>query len=251
MTLIEILVTIAIIGGLTAIAVPSLAGLLDVQQRSAARELGQTYIWLVDEARLRNVSFRVVYNLDRNTWKVEAGDPNTLVYGDPESRKEAEEKQKEAMARFTERERQEQSAGPTDLRGEGGFSFDFGGGEDPDEAAASNTWEGLDDPMFTTEQTLPYNAVFHYVWTPQYGDEGARAHDEPPDDPEDDTLAYTYIFPDGTAEHTVVRIISPGDEEDGWSIEVEPLTGRVSVHGDIVNPKDSMSWLPDEAPGLQ
>ena len=254
LTLIEILVSIAIIGVLTLVAVPTLGGILDVQQRTAARELAQTYIWLVDEAKLRNVSFRIRYNLDRNTWKVEMGDPNTLVYGDPEAREQAEEKLAEQMARFTEREKEEaQSGDAMDLRGLGGFSF----GSDDDEAEEervqkAQTWEGLDDPMFTTEQTLPYNAIFHYVWTPQYGEEGARAsEDGPPDDPEEDSLAYTYIFPDGSAEHTVIRIITPGDEEDGWSIEVEPLTGAVSIHGDIVDPQDSMSWLPEEGPDLQ
>ena len=254
LTLIEILVAIAIIGVLTLVMLPSLGGMLDVQQRAAARELAQTYIWLVDEAKLRNVSFRIQYNLDRNTWKVEMGDPNTLVYGNPESRKEAEEKLAEQMSRYTEREKEAAGAdgGTMDLRGLGGFSFGSDAeAEEEERVRKSQTWEGLDDPMFTTEQTLPYNAVFHYVWTPQYGEEGARAQDEPPDDPEDDTLAYTYIFPDGSAEHTVIRIITPGDEEDGWSIEVEPLTGAVSIHGDIVDPQDSLSWLPEEGPDLQ
>lgn len=255
LTLIEILVTIAIIGALAIVAVPTLGGMLDVQQRAAARELAQTYIWLVDEAKLRNVSFRLCFNLDRNTWKVEMGDPNTLVYGDPESRKEAEEKIADAMSRYTEREKEEAGVdgGSMDLRGLGGF--DFGGGEDEAEQERlekSQTWEGLDAPMFKTEQTLPYNAVLHYVWTPQYGEEGARAsEDGPPDDPEEDALAYTYIFPDGSAEHTVIRIITPGDEEDGWSIEVQPLTGAVSIHGDIVDPTDSLSWLPEEGPDFQ
>ena len=251
LTLIEILVAIAIIGVLTLIAVPTLAGVLDIQQRSAARELSQTYIWLIDEARLRNVSFRVRYNLDRNTWKVEMGDPDTLVYGDPESRQEAEEKLAERMARFTEREKEAAAGGTQDLRGLSGFSFGGDDEEAEEEAMKAQTWEGLDDPMFTTEQTLPYNAVIHYVWTPQYGEDGARGNDEPPDDPEDDAIAYTYIFPDGTAEHTVVRIITPDDEEDGWTIEVSPLTGEVSIHGDIVDPNESMSWLPEEGPELQ
>ncbi|MBO84439.1 MAG: hypothetical protein CL927_03705, partial [Deltaproteobacteria bacterium] len=132
-----------------------------------------------------------------------------------------------------------------------GFSFGGDDEEADEDAMKAQTWEGLDDPMFVTEQTLPYNAIFHYVWTPQYGEDGARPNDEPPDDPEEDAIAYTYIFPDGSAEHTVVRIITPGDEEDGWSIEVEPLTGAVSIHGDIVDPQDSLSWLPEEGPDLQ
>ena len=251
LTLIEIMVVMAIIAIVLAVGMPAISGVLALQQQSAITELSKTYVWLIDEAAMRNATFRIAYNLDRNTWKVEMGDPNTLVYGDPQSREEAEEKLAERMARFTEREKEAAAGGTQDLRGISGFSFG-GDDEEAEEAAVkAQTWEGLDDPMFTTEQTLPYNAVIHYVWTPQYGEDGARGSEEPPDDPEDDAIAYTYIFPDGTAEHTVIRIITPGDEEDGWSIEVSPLTGEVSIHGDIVNPSESMSWLPEEGPDLQ
>ena len=33
-----------------------------LKQRSAAKDLAQTYTWLLDEAALRNVAFRMVYN---------------------------------------------------------------------------------------------------------------------------------------------------------------------------------------------
>ena len=34
------------------------------------------------------------------------------------------------------------------------------------------------------------------------------------------------------------------------TIEVEPLSGRVLVTHEIVEPEDSMDWLPDEGPEL-
>ena len=46
MTLIEIVVVIAIIGIIAALTAPSLNGVLGLQQQSAIKELGQTYIWL-------------------------------------------------------------------------------------------------------------------------------------------------------------------------------------------------------------
>ncbi len=118
---------------------------------------------------------------------------------------------------------------------------------------ASGRFEGLDDPVFTTEQTLPDGIRFQFVYTPQYGEDGMMPNpDGPSDDTEDDIIAYTYIFSDGTAEHTVIRIVDVDDEQDGYSLEVEPLSGVVRVTTDeIIKPSDSLSWIPDEGPPLQ
>ena len=86
------MVAMAVMATIAALGIPALNGLLDLKQRAAAKELAQTYTWLLDEAALRNVAFRVVYNLDRGTWAIEAGDPNTLVFTNPEKREEFDEK---------------------------------------------------------------------------------------------------------------------------------------------------------------
>ncbi len=231
MTLIEIMVVMAVLVVIAAVAVPSLAGLLDLQQRAAAKELGQTMTWLVDEARLRNTSFRVAFNLDRNTWKVEVGDPDTLVYATPDEREEAEEKLKDEMKRFTKRELAE------------------GAADELDEEDGPGRFEGLTDESFTTQQELPGGTRFLYVYTPQYGEDGMRgSEDGPSDDPEKDAWAYVYIFPDGTAEQAVIRIVDEDDPEDGWSVVMDPMTGKVSLDSDLVDPTESLAWLPEEGP---
>jgi type II secretory pathway pseudopilin PulG len=234
MTLIEILVVIAVIAVVAAVAVPSLSSALDLQQQSAARNLGQTYLWLIDEAALRNVTFRVVYNLDRSTWKIEVGDPSTLVFADPESREKAEQELEDRMSRYTEREIAEGEAE-----------------EGEDTGNPAGTFVGLEDPAFQGEVALEGGCKFAWVYTPQYGVDGQRPHSEPPEDPAEDNLAYSYVFPDGTAEHTVVRIVDEDDEEDGFTVEVEPMGGRVNVVTDIVSPSESLSWLPQEGPEIQ
>jgi prepilin-type N-terminal cleavage/methylation domain-containing protein len=233
MTLIEIMAALAIVMVIMVAAVPTLQGVFDIQQRGAARELAQTWTWLRDEAALRNVSFRLVFNLDRNTWKIEVGDPDTVVYGSPEERIAAEEAKKDAMSRFTKRELTE------------------GIGEAEDLEEETNPFTGLEDPAFKTEQELPSGTVFLYVYTPQYGAEGMRpTEDGPPEEAEKDHIAYAHIFPDGTAEHAIVRIVDADDPEDGWSVEVEPLTGRVRIDSDLVDPSQSFSWLPEDPPEL-
>ncbi|MDG1481713.1 MAG: prepilin-type N-terminal cleavage/methylation domain-containing protein [Myxococcota bacterium] len=233
LTLIEIMVVMAIIAIVLAVGMPAISGVLALQQQAAITELSKTYVWLIDEAAMRNTTFRVAYNLDRNTWKVEAGDPSTLVFSTPEEREKHDEEVADMMSRFTQRELEEGAAA--------------------DIEDASGRFEGLDDPVFTTEQTLPDGIRFQFIYTPQYGEDGMMANpDGPSDDPEEDIMAYTYIFSDGTAEHTVIRIVDVDDEEDGYTLEIEPLSGVVRVSIDeVVDPDDSLSWLPDEGPSLQ
>jgi prepilin-type N-terminal cleavage/methylation domain-containing protein len=231
LTLIEIMVVIALMAVITVVALPSLSGLVGWNQRAAAKELAQTYSWLLDEAALRNVTFRVAFNLDTRTWKLEAGDPNTLIFSDPETREKADEKLEQELKRFTKREIEEGKAEGT-LKKRGRF-------------------EGLDIDHFKTERTLPSGLAFAYVYTPQYGEDGVTPTEGgPPEDVEDQKMAYTYIFPDGTAEHTVIRLVDVDDPEDGWTIEVWPMGGQVHVGKDMVNPEESLDWIPEEAPEI-
>ena len=231
LTLIEIMVVMAVLGLLAAVGIPAMSGILDLQQQAAAKELAQTYTWLGDEAQLRNVTFRIAFNLDRGTWKIEVGDPDTLVFSDPDARQEYEAAQEDKMSRYTEREK---IAGED---GEEGSEF-------------TNRFEGLTDDAFTTQQTLPGGTRFAWIYTPQYGDEGLSPSDTPPDDPEDEVIAYSYVFPDGTAEQTVIRIVDEDDPEDGYTIKVDPMTGTASLTTDVVDPAERDDNIPEEGPLL-
>jgi len=226
------MVAMAIMAIMAAIGLPAMSGYLGLQQRQAAKEISQTYSWLLDEAALRNVSFRIAYNLDRSTWRVEAGDPATLVFSTPEAREENDERVEAEMSRFTQREIEE------------------GQTEDIDDT--KGRFSGLDDPMFTQGNALPDNTVFAYVYTNQYEEGGLKPNpDGPPEDEEDDQIAYTYIFPDGSAEYTLVRIADEDDPEDGWSVEVMPISGDIKMVSEEIDPEDSLDWIPEEGPELQ
>lgn len=226
------MVAMAIMAIMAAIGLPAMSGYLGLQQREAAKEISQTYSWLLDEAALRNVSFRIAYNLDRRSWKVEAGDPATLVFSTPEAREENDERIEDEMSRFTQREIEEGQAEEIDDT-KGRFS-------------------GLDDPMFTQGNVLPDNTVFAYVFTNQYEEGGLTPNpDGPPDEEEDDRIAYTYIFPDGSAEYTLVRIVDEDDPEDGWSVEVMPISGDIKMVSEEIDPEESLEWIPEEGPELR
>src|SRR5690349_20455544 len=110
MTLIEVMVVIAVLALLVAVGIPALSGVLDLQQQAAAEELGRTYSLLREEAGLRNVTFRVVYYMDQNTWAIEVGDPTAQSFSNPDAREKAEEELRDEMKRFTKRELEEGAA---------------------------------------------------------------------------------------------------------------------------------------------
>lgn len=227
MTLIEIIVVVALIAVVTGIALPSLSAVFDLEQRGAARDLAMTYKFLLNEAAMRNVTFRIGYNLDDNTYQIEVGDPNTLIFSNPEALAEAQKAEEKQF-----------------------HILDKAGAERADEAVEKR-FAGLQMEGFESKVELPGNSRWGFVYTPQYGEPRAprqaddRREDEGPD------IVYSYIFANGEAEYTVVRIVSIDDPEDGYSVEVEPVSGVVTVDSDLVDIGKALAWLPTEPPGFQ
>ena len=230
MTLIELVIVVAIVGLIAAIAAPSLNSILGLEQQASIKEMGQTMMWLQEEAALRNVAFRMEINLDRNTWKVQQGDPASLIFSTPEEAEEFRDAQKAQMRRFTKRQIE---SGEVEVA------------EDPSQFGE------IEDPRFQTKQVLPEGLQFAFVYTPQYGEDGLEPNRELPDDPEDEIIAHIHIFPDGTAEHTVIRIVESEDPDVGYSLEMEPMGGTVRFLDDIIDPRESLSWIPDEGPDFR
>lgn len=228
MTLIEIVVVIAIMMVLVAIGVPTLRNVFDVDQRSAARELAQTYSLLQTEAMLRNVTFRIAYNLDRRSYKIEVADPGALIFSNPAAREEWEKERDKQINLFTKKEI-EAGEVPTD--------------------PAEKKFGGLTMPGFETEVEMPSNTFFAWAWTPQY-EEAVAPSKEEPEKPEDEAIVYSYVFPNGTCEYTVIRVASMDAPDEGYTLEVEPLSGKVSIESEMREIGQALSWLPSEGPEI-
>jgi prepilin-type N-terminal cleavage/methylation domain-containing protein len=226
LTLVEIMIVIALLGVIALVGVPIVNNVFAVQQRAAIQNIAQTYVWLGEEAQLRNVCFRLAINLDQNSWKIEIGDANALVFSNPDEAKEYSEAIESKMRRFTKRQREEEGL---------------------DEKKTPSQFDKMDESAFTTEHVLPDGLYFSFVYTPQYGEDGIRPNDEFPDDPEDERIAYSHIFPDGSAEHTVIQIMEYDDEQP-LSLIIEPLSGKVQVTTELREPTESLSWVPEEGP---
>lgn len=247
MTLMEIMVVGAIIAGVFAIALPSTRSLMGVERQVAAKNLASTYRYLREEATLRNVVFRVAFDLDENTWSVQVGDPDTLIFYDQDTRETFEDDLRSELKRYTQRELEEGAAEETVSKL---LNFQDVADEtlarlvEPPEAP-----EEGEEPKEATAVSLPPGTIFAWVHTPQY-DKPVEASDEPPEDDEPHALAYSFIFPNGYAEPTLIRIVDEDDEDDGYTLEVEPLSGRVLLHEEEVELDDVLGWIPEEGPEL-
>lgn len=227
MSIIEMVVVMAVIALVIAIGAPVLTSVFDLQQRGAAKTLAETYKLLQTEAMLRNVTFRIAYNLDQSTWKVEVGDPAALIFSEPEARDRWEREQEDKLRMFSKKEIEE--------------------GEAADVIKQDGRFSGLSVPGFPTGGDLPESCRYAYVYTPQYG-EPVTPSEEEPKPGEEPRVVYSHIFPDGTMEFTVVRIVDRDDPADGYTVEVEPFSGQIRLDTLETEIGASLAWIPSEAP---
>lgn len=216
MNLLEIMIVVAILVALIAVMVPMLGYVLRMDERAAANRLALTYSLLHDEAVLRNVTFRVAYHLDEAYYQVEVGNTDTLVFDDPDARMEWEQQERNKL--------------------------DQGG-----DTAEADFAEIKD--RFHAKIELPSSLRFGRVFTPQYGD-WVEPNDDEEVDPEDRKVVYSYVFANGFSEHTVVQVVRIRDPEEGFTVEVEPMTGRTYVDSELLEWDERFDFIPEEGPEL-
>jgi type II secretory pathway pseudopilin PulG len=232
MTLIEIMVALGIMMLITAVLLPSLDGLLMLEQVRAARRLTMVYAQLHDEAILRNRTFRIAYHLDENYYVIEAGDPSALIFSDFETREAFEEREEDMVEDMTEEE----------LR----------------EYRQANEFKTVDGGGLGGRFEFPANTRFLSVYTPQYEepvkptdlDEKARRKAVSDEEDKGPRVIYSYVFSNGFAEFTMVQLVDRDDPEAGFTITVDPMSGKVDLYSDLVDRHDLFRGLPDEGPRL-
>ena len=100
------------------------------------------------------------------------------------------------------------------------------------------------------EVELPSGVALGGVYTPQYG-RIVKPGEELENQEEDEPLkVFSYVMNSGITEHTLIWLVEPGDPDDGWTVEVEPLSGVVHLHGELLDIDDVRHDLPEEGPTL-
>lgn len=225
MMLVEILVVIAILLGVAAILIPTVSSYMQLEQRRVAKELALSYELLHDQAVMRNTTFRIAYHLDANAYQVEVGDPDVLIFDNPEDRIEYEEDLEDLLDAFDE--------------------------DDPDRPEdPTSSFQKLQD-RFGARVELPRGTRFGGVYTPQYEDMMEPSGVDPEVDPEEAVVVYSYIFSTGFTEHTVVWLVDEDDPESGYTVEIEPLSGRVHLVGELRSWEDRFDFVPTAGPELE
>lgn len=235
MNLLEIMIVVGIMVGLLVIAFPLIGWVLRLEEKRTANNLVGVYSRLHDEAVMRNLTFRIAYHLDDRYYEVEVSEDPALLFTDPEKRAEFEALQQEKMQRQASRFASDEAGMAVD---EDGLSVD---------AAA---FTAVQD-KFNKRFDLPSGLVFGGVYTPAYGELVEPNGGDPSSLDEDEkVVVYSYILPSGISEHAVVQIVQEGNPDNGFSIEVEPMTGRVHLTQDLGAWEDRMSFVPDRAPDI-
>jgi prepilin-type N-terminal cleavage/methylation domain-containing protein len=227
MSLVEIMVVLALVVTLFAVLAGGLRGIFGLEHHKAAVRLATLYQQLHDEAQMKNVTFRVVFDLGTNEFHVEVGEGAALIFDDPEKKAEWEEAERRKVALMDERELAEYKTR-----------------EQPFDKLGAR---------FQTEFHLPSGLKIAGIYTPQYGRMMTLDDLEQMAAESDDGVPpkiYSYVFPNGMSEHTIIWL-REGDSDDGWSVEVEPLSGNVTLHETLVPWQDAFSWVPDEGPELE
>lgn len=241
MSLVEVMVVIAIVLVLGAIMIPALSSFLSLEQQRTAQELATSYAYLRDDASLKNLTYRVAFHVDEGFYEIQAGSPDALIFDDPEKRAEWEADRDARLRAFSEEERA--SAAQAE---QGDWSL-FGGG-----SSGGGGVEGGNLPVVHSDvrarRQLPSGTVFGGVWTPQYKemvrpDERAAEKDGP-------RVVYSHVFANGFSEPTLVQLVNADDPESGYTLFVEPLSGKVQLVGEVKEPDDFQEDVPDEAPEL-
>jgi len=243
-TLLEMIVVVAIIGLFLAVGIPAMGSLSGKDMKVASREISEEIRAAYDEAFLHNKSFRVVWNLDRNGYWIEVADDEARIFRSEEERQDWEEFQ-EDYERVKERLKDDKERELERQKSQSLLNDSDDGGLFGDLFAAMFTGSGSSSAIHPADyqdingfvqapgfapKPLPDGVFFSGFASYAYEDV-LRPSDEVPEEPTDEVRASTVIFPTGYIEDTVVYL-SDGDRE--WSLVIEPLTGRVTVHGEVV-----------------
>lgn len=221
MSLLEVMVAIAIMLVLAAVVAPGAMSMLGLDKRKGARKLALAYERLNEESVMRNQTYRISYYLNENRYVIEAGEPGALIAATPEEREVYEQQTRAKLAAMSEEEQQRWRA------------------------RNRQPFESLGEGRMDVQ--LPYGMVFGGVYTPQYGE---LVEPDGADDEDHKQRVDSYVMSNGFTEHTIIWLVSADDPTDGYTIEVAPLSGEVTLHGELVDWRDAFSHVPSEGPAL-
>lgn len=197
MTLIEIMVTLAIVGMILGITISQIGETFDSKVNQATSELAATIRYLYNKAASENLTMRIVFDLEKQSYVVEATTDIYLLESE-EAKLERLKKEKEATSSLSK----------------GGKTAD-GKAKTP-VAKAEAKFGGVDSHLLKPTQ-LPGGIFFKDIYT---------EHDSGPVDKGNATI---YIFPSGYVERAIINFRNEEDSEKR-ALVINPMTGDSRVY---------------------
>lgn len=214
----ELMVAMALLAGMIGLSLPYIDSVMGVSLRQSVRQLSGSVRFLYDRASVTGTTYRIAFNLDRHAWWVEENDAEgeVLIFKSERARVEGEEAAQKLLEEIeAQRNRASSASQPLPLAERAMSTF--------------HRVESEDLPPVV----LPENVFLMGVWTAQY-DEVQRPNDVAPEKEEDDRVVYVHLFRGGYAEKAFIYLSDGEEDGDIYTLEVEPLTGRVLVYEEEV-----------------
>lgn len=216
LTLIELSITLLIVGLLFAAVVPSIEGVTGVRARQSASRMTGVIRYMYNESALSGRSCRMVFDLDAKSYWAECAQGNYTLESERENARDGAKDEDPAEKEKLDRELETSSSS--------GFSVDDA---DAMKAEKERILKRADFSDFTDDtvgkQELP-KGVDLQVWVDHQREKYSKGQ------------AYLYFFPQGYTERAQIYV-SSGDTI--YTLKVAPLTGKVKVVPDELElPKD-------------
>lgn len=240
-TLIEIVITLAIVGLIMGLGIKGFRTLTRSDLRAASTHLAGTIRFLFDRASTTGKTHRLVMDLDSGKYWAETSDDKFYVPRDTESPEAlARREQMEAQEDEEQRDKAEkaaQAAASSSSSAPSDSSFDYGKMEVGEFRPKRARFAAFKELAFKP-QTLKKTLVLRSVFTPRVSDPVTAGR------------AYIYFFPMGQTEPAIVTL-SDASGETIYSLVVHPLTGRVKIYDQDVKPLSASQRTDDEGNSVQ
>jgi len=216
LTLIEIGISLLIVGLLMMAVVPSIEGVTGVRAREAAGKMTGVIRYMYNQSALSGQPCRMVFDLDQKAYWAECTQGHFVLNSEREEARDGAKSDDSAEQERLDRALQDSST--------------FGLSEDDAAAMQAEKKRILDQAEFADftddtvgKQQLPKD-VDLAVWVDHQRDKYTKGK------------AYLYFFPQGYTERAQIYL-STGD--NFYTLKVSPLTGKVKVAGEELElPKD-------------
>ncbi len=217
MTLIEIMVALAVVGLVLGITISQIGGTFDAHARQATREMSAIIRYLYNKAASENLTMRIVFDFEKQSYYVEATTEQFLLESD-----EARQKRLEAI----ERAKKSSTTSSTSVVPTTTVT--------PTSTTSGTTTPTAAPPVDTPVQRAEakFGAVDSELLKPAQLPGGVLLKDiytEHDPGPVSKGKAYIYVFPSGYVERSIINLHNEDDSQKR-ALVINPMTGDSRVY---------------------